>query len=184
MATSPKKFRFLIRTAQPDDLGACLALSHAQEIPSVWQVQTRETDAGLSLSFQALTLPRPIRLDYPRNSAALQHDLQTAEGWLVAEQAAQILGYVQMNLLEADRRVWVRNLVVDEAWRRRRIGKALLEQARLWAQGRRCQQLTLETTPRNVPAIRFMQGQGLRFCGYHEHYYANQDLALFFGQSL
>jgi hypothetical protein len=37
---------------------------------------------------------------------------------------------------------------------------------------------------KNYPAIAFCKKQGMAYCGYSDRYYANQDIALFFGLHL
>ncbi len=52
------------------------------------------------------------------------------------------------------------DLRVDPALRRRGIGAALFDRAVLWAQGRGCVQLDVETQDVNVPACRFYASRG------------------------
>jgi ribosomal protein S18 acetylase RimI-like enzyme len=42
----------------------------------------------------------------------------------------------------------------------------------------------LEMQAKNLPAIRLAQGHGYEFCGYNDHYYLTQDVALFFARAL
>jgi hypothetical protein len=37
---------------------------------------------------------------------------------------------------------------------------------------------------KNYPAIQFARAQGFVFCGFNDHYYMNQDIALFFGRGV
>jgi hypothetical protein len=37
---------------------------------------------------------------------------------------------------------------------------------------------------KNQPAIRLAQKHGYEFCGYNDHYYMTQDVALFFAKAL
>jgi GNAT superfamily N-acetyltransferase len=184
--TNTKRRQFIIRAAQPqNDLEACLKLRSSVETQAVWQMQMHKDNADhTQITFQTLRLPRPIRVPYPRGSAELESELKNAAGWLVAEAEAVILGFLHVELYPADGNAWVRNLVVDEPWRRRKIGRALLEQAGRWAQLQHAKRLTLETTTRSDPAIRFMLARGLAFCGFHDRYYRNQDIAVFFGLNL
>jgi len=39
-------------------------------------------------------------------------------------------------------------------------------------------------TSKNYAAIRLSQKLGFEFCGYNDHYYLTQDIALFFGRAL
>ena len=41
-----------------------------------------------------------------------------------------------------------------------------------------------ETQTKNYPAICFYRKHRFVFCGFNDRYYTNQDIALFFAQSL
>lgn len=182
--TTPKKTRFMVRPAEASDLSACLALDHSQETQDVWQMGRQETESGFQVHFNTLRLPRPIKVEYPRNTEDLRLDLGILDGVLVAEAEGIILGYAQVTVSTADRNAWLRNLVVDAPWRGHRIGRALLDQARVRARLGQATHLTAEATTRSYPAIRFLMGQGLLFCGFNDRYYLTQDIAVFFGQNL
>lgn len=182
--TSKKKTRFTIRPAQPEDIDACLKLDHSLETQHVWQVQQREGSDGTIITFQTLRLPRPIRVAYPRDADALRLDLEEVGRVLVAEAENIVLGYAQLTVTASDKNAWLRNLIVDQPYRRHRIGSALLDQAKAWALRHQANHITLETTPRSYPAIRFMLSRGLIFCGFNDRYYPSQDIAVFFGQNL
>ena len=79
---------------------------------------------------------------------------------------------------------WVSNLAVDVANRKQGIAASLLSRAQDLAHEREYQRLIVETTTKNFPAITFLQKSNLVFCGYNDLYYANHDIALFFGQNL
>lgn len=183
--TQKKKTQFLIRAATPEDILRCLQLDHSLETQIVWQMKLQESDQLIQASFETLRLPRPIRVEYPRNPQELKLALAKGEGVLVAESEDILLGYVQIQANSADQSAWIPNLVVDEPWRRRQIGRALYDQACVWAvQLHKAHHMMLETTTRSYPAIRFMLARGLSFCGFNDRYYASQDIAVFFGQNI
>jgi len=80
--------------------------------------------------------------------------------------------------------VWVTDLVVDLPRRRQGVGGVLLNAAQDWAHERSHRRLILEMQSKNVPAIRLAQKFGYEFCGYNDHYYLTQDVALFFSKAL
>jgi RimJ/RimL family protein N-acetyltransferase len=51
-----------------------------------------------------------------------------------------------------------------------------------WARNRHLMRIVLEMQSKNVPAIHMSMGLGFEFCGYHDQYFANRDIALFFGK--
>jgi len=176
--------QFAIRPALPADIPTCLQLDHSLQTDVIWQMQLRDDPARIQVTFQTLRLPRPIRVEYPREVDERRLDLQTGQGVLVAEAEGTLLGYAQIGVNRPDHSAWLRNLVVGAPFRRHRIGRALLAQAKLWAKGQSANHITLETTLKSYPAIQFMLAQGLLFCGFNDRYYASQDIAVFFGQNL
>jgi ribosomal protein S18 acetylase RimI-like enzyme len=74
--------------------------------------------------------------------------------------------------------------MVDVSMRRQGVAGALLAAAQDWAIERAHRRLILEMQSKNVPAIRLAQKFGYEFCGYNDHYYLTQDVALFFAKSL
>jgi ribosomal protein S18 acetylase RimI-like enzyme len=79
---------------------------------------------------------------------------------------------------------WVTDLAVGANMRRRGVGSALLAAAQTWAGERGMRRLMLEMQAKNLPAIRMAQKHGFEFCGYNDHYYLTQDVALFFVRAL
>jgi ribosomal protein S18 acetylase RimI-like enzyme len=75
-------------------------------------------------------------------------------------------------------------LAVEPVYRRRGIATALLRHGRQWARQEGLKLLQAEATTKNYPALRFYQKLGFQFCGFNDHYYPNQDIAVFFVQGL
>jgi ribosomal protein S18 acetylase RimI-like enzyme len=125
-----------------------------------------------------------MRTQYPRDVEQLVHDWQRGEGFFVAEIDGEVQGYVDVIAQPWQGLGWVTNLAVNRGFRRRRIGTALLGQARQWAREQGLQTVLLEATTKNYPALSLYQKLGFQFCGFNDHYYPNQDIALFFVQTL
>jgi ribosomal protein S18 acetylase RimI-like enzyme len=98
--------------------------------------------------------------------------------------ARELVGYVSLVERGIDSMSYVTDLVVGATQRRRGVGSALLGAAQEWAAGRSCRRMIFEVQSKNMPAIRLSQKFGYEFCGYNDHYYLTQDVALFFGRSL
>jgi GNAT superfamily N-acetyltransferase len=179
-----KHLRFAIRAATQEDLPACLSLDHSTASEYVWQIEAQESPERVSYSFRPVRLPRPIAVILPQEPEALLVAWQQRDYFLVAEAEGAIYGYLYMRSDSAYGIGWIRGLVVDRPWRRRRIGSALLMQARKWARTSGLQRITVDTQTKNHPAIAFCQRHGLVFCGFNDHFYPNKDIALFFTQSV
>jgi ribosomal protein S18 acetylase RimI-like enzyme len=90
------------------------------------------------------------------------------------------VGYISLLERGTASVVSITDLVVDVANRRKGVGAALLGAAQEWAASRAHRRLILELQAKNLPAIRLAQKLGYEFCGYNDHYYINQDVAIFF----
>jgi ribosomal protein S18 acetylase RimI-like enzyme len=172
-----------IRPAVATDLPRMMGLDHACTSDYVWQLDLRKETGQVSATLREVRLPRPVSVAYPRDPFALADEWQFKDAVLVAVDAS-VMGYVCVVEQSAATVAWVTDLVVAPDQRRRGIGTALLKAAQDWAVERGSAMLFFESQAKNQPAIRMAHKSGLEFCGYNDHYYANQDVALFFGRTL
>lgn len=173
-----------VRSAMPSDYDVCLDLDHSTSTDFVWQVGIDDMDGAYSISFRTARLPRSMKVLYPRAGDVLMDSWKQHATFLVAQWGLDVVGYVNLREEPSQEAAWVADLVVDRAFRMRGIGSALLRASRQWGNERRLRRLMVETQTKNYPAIKFLQKRGLTFAGYNQMYYPNQDIALFFGQSL
>lgn len=174
----------IVRPATLADLNACLLIDHSSATDHVWQMQVRESDAQVGVTFHAVRLPRQMRVEYPRDVEQLVEDWHRDEAFLVAEADSEVRGYVDLLAMPWQQMGWVANLAVERNYRRRGIATALLRQARQWARQEGLRLLQAEATTKNYPALCLYQKLGFQFCGFNDHYYPNQDIAVFFVQLL
>ncbi len=172
----------VIRDALESDLEACLQLDHTFSTDQVWQMEVQNEPGRTGVSFRVVRLPRPMRVVSTRAPEAFRLSWQAGGCLLVATVGGKVRGYLQMQADIERGTGWVRDLVVEEGWRRRGVGGALLKAARQWAREQGLSRLTVETQTKNYPAICFCEKHGLSFCGFNDQYYPNQDIALFFAQ--
>ena len=173
-----------IRPATLADLNACLSLDPNCETDHVWQMQDQRSQLRVSVAFDIVRLPRRMQIQYPRDVEQLVEDWQRGEGFFVAEVDGEVRGYVDVIAQPWLGSGKVVNLAVDRGYRRRKIGAALVGQARQWAREQGLKTVLLEATTKNFPALSLYQKLGFRFCGFNDHYYPNQDIALFFVQPI
>lgn len=183
-APHTKTLALVIRPAELADLDLCLALDPSYSTDFVWQMDLHGEDSQKAVTFRAVKLPRSMRVAYPRDRNQLLAGWKRCDGFLVACQAERIVGYAALSAHAAEGAVWTSDLIVERTLRRRGVGTALLSAAGEWARGRSLHQLLIEAQTKNYPAICFCEKQGLAFCGFNDHYYANQDIAVFFARSL
>jgi GNAT superfamily N-acetyltransferase len=173
-----------IRPTTANDIPHLIALDHTTSSESVWQLELRRDTEQLVAAFREVRLPRSIAVSFPYNPRALADEwtkksmIQTA---LVNDIPA---GYLCAQERAPASVAWVTELVVGASNRRQGVGSALLASAQSWALGRSHRRLMLEMQSKNLPMIRLAQKFGYEFCGYNDHYYLTQDVALFFGKML
>ena len=178
---------FLIRDALEGDIAVCLSLDHKYETEHVWQMQVRNEELRVEVLFTTERLPRVMEVAYPKDEALLRAMLPGNQCFLVMErkdQVGKVLGYLTMRMDRVYKRGIIQTLVIARGERHRGLGTRLVAVARRWAKEHDLSQLTIETQTKNYPAIRFSQHNGFTFSGFNDQYYPNQDIAVFFSQSL
>jgi GNAT superfamily N-acetyltransferase len=177
---------FIIRDGLEADIAACLSLDLSYETDTVWQVTIRQEVGLRQVMFRTERLPRPMQVEQPADEARLRRALSDSDCFLVAatRDPHTILGYLLMSRERSRSFALIRELGVSQPYRRRKIGTRLVRAAKTWAQENGLEQLMLETHTKNYPAIQFAQSCGLNFSGFNDQYFQNQDIAVFFSQSL
>jgi ribosomal protein S18 acetylase RimI-like enzyme len=173
-----------IRPAKSEDIPALVALEHNYVSDHVWQMDIQHDEYKTSIIFRQVKLPRSVQVAYPRQPKALVDEWTTRDGVLIASMEANIVGYACLMNNMAPKTTWVTDLVVLRRQRRQGIGTALLMACEEWAMQKQKRRIILEMQPKNFPAISLAQKMGFDLCGYNDHYYTNQDIALFFSKWL
>lgn len=173
-----------IRPALAEDIPQLAAIEHNYKSNYVWQMDMTQEDGQIRVTFRDIRLPRPVTVDYPRDPHLLAEDWATRSGLLVAVLDGIPVGYVSMEEAISPKTAWITDLAVAEEVRRKGIASALVLAALEWGRQRKNRRVILEMQSKNYAGIRLAALLGFEFCGYNDHYYANQDIALFFAQYL
>jgi ribosomal protein S18 acetylase RimI-like enzyme len=181
-----------IRPANASDIPALAAIDHRYLSDYVWQIETTPrahtdpllTETVQAVRFRQVRLPRQAWVEYPGSPRRLLADWQTRPGLLVAVLQNQPVGYISMLLGPAPNTSWVTDLAVHWAVRRQGIGSALVLAALEWADQMSCRTLVLEMQARNFPAMQLAEKLGFEFCGYHDRYYADREVGIFYCKTL
>jgi ribosomal protein S18 acetylase RimI-like enzyme len=171
-----------IRPADAGDIPVLVGIEHDYKSSYVWQMDLVSEDGQIRATFRDIRLPRPVTVEYPRNPQSLLADWEDRSGLLVAILQGEPIGYVALDEAISPKTAWITDLVVAEAQRRKGIASALVLAAQEWARTRKNRRVILEMQSKNYAGIRLCAKLGYEFCGYNDHYYANQDIALFFAQ--
>jgi ribosomal protein S18 acetylase RimI-like enzyme len=174
---------FSIRPTLAGDLLRLMGMDHSLTSDYVWQLELRKDTAQIVTTFREVRLPRPITLAYPGNPASLVDEWSRRSMMLTALSDREPVGY--LSLFDRPASVaWIADLVVAPEWRRRGVASSLLGAAQEWGGRQNHRRLFLEIQSKNQPALRLAQKHGYEFCGYNDHYYLAQDVALFFAKAL
>lgn len=176
--------KFKIRPAVSADIARLVAFDHTCESDYVWQVDLEKEAREIKVRLREVRLPRAVQVQYPRDPLLLPDEWSGQARTFVAVHSGIQVGYIRVLAQDSAASLWVVDLVVAAAARRRGIATALVQFVEAWARTRHLRQLFMEVSSKNHPAICFARQMGFRFSGYNEHYYYNQDVALFFGKFL
>jgi ribosomal protein S18 acetylase RimI-like enzyme len=174
-----------IRPAGVSDLSPLVKIEHTYQSLYVWQMDRIIEDGQIVVNFRLTRLPRPVRVEY-----AGSHPLLNQENWsryqavLVATMAQVPVGYICLSSQFVPKTLWITDCVVKEDQRRQGIGSALILAAQEWGAEHGFRKAILEMQSKNHPAIQLARKLGYEFCGYNDHYFSNQDIALFFSRAL
>ena len=171
-----------IRPVVATDIPRLMGLDHSASSEYVWQLELRHDAGQVVAAFREVRLPRPIPLTYPHDPFSLGDEWTRMATMLVALSEKDAVGYLGLMERPASS-AWVTDMVVTPSWRRRGVASALLDSAREWAEQRGHRRVFLEMQSKNQAGIRLAQKHGYEFCGYNDHYYTTQDVALFFARA-
>jgi len=173
-----------IRPAVLNDLPALSAIEHSFETLYTWQMDRNIDESQVMVNFREIRLPRPVRVEYPRSLDFLGGDGFQQSVILTALLGGSPVGYLRMKEEQEPRTAWIKDLGIRKDARRQGIASVLILAAQDWAAQRTLKRVIIEAQSRNVAAIRLIAKLGYEFCGYNDHYYASQDIALFFARYL
>ncbi len=173
-----------IRSAVAEDMPILVGFEHHYKSSYVWQMDLKIDEGQVSTVFREIRLPRVSSVEYPRNPSALLEDWADRSAIFVGVLDDKPVGYISLNEGISPTTAWVTDLVVSAPLRRKGIASALVLAAQTWARHRNNRRMILEMQSKNNPGIHLALKLGYEFCGYNDHYYVNQDIALFFAQFL
>jgi GNAT superfamily N-acetyltransferase len=173
-----------LRPTVASDLSRLMNFDHSISSEAVWQLELRRDAGQINASFREVRLPRSTDVSYPHDPYSLADDWVRRSMMYTAYSGADPVGYISLLERGTASIVWITDLVVAADGRRKGVASTLLAAAQEWATSRSHRRLIIEMQSKNFPAIRLAQKNGFEFCGYNDHYYLTQDVALFFSKAL
>jgi ribosomal protein S18 acetylase RimI-like enzyme len=173
----------IIRPMTEDDIPALAGIRPGFVSDTVLHVERLGSgiEGGWRLVERRLPVPfdKGSGYDFDANERArIRQRLLRGDGLhLVVEWRGRIVGVLDVTPEEWNSTAWVWNLMLDQAVRRRGLGRALFGRAVAWARRLGYRALVFETQTNNVPACKFYAAMGCRLDGLRETLYTNDDMA-------
>ncbi len=169
-----------IRPAISTDIPALMVMDHSYMTDHVWQMALNSTQTENTIAFREIRLPRLMRVGYPRDPGRLADEWTNSSGIFVAANDQTYLGYLIIESGTAPETGWVTDLVTDAPRRREGVATKLLAAARRWCREQGLSRMTLEMQSKNFPSLNLARKLGFVLSGYHDKYYPDEEIALFF----
>lgn len=168
-----------IRAFDIDDKKFLRSIEHGYYTDYVWQMSLDIRSEKVQTTFQRVRLPRQVFVSYPRKWEMIIQDLDQAEAVLIAELNNNLVGYINLRSDQHSCVASVSDLIVSAAMRRQGIASGLMMATMDLCINRRFHTLILEVQSKNDPAIKMANKLGFSFCGFQDHYFPNQEMAIF-----
>ena len=173
-----------IRHAVSTDITALMGMNHNYQTDHVWQMALSPSQSETSITFREVRLPRLIRVEYPRDPSRLADEWTNSSEILIAVADQTYLGYLIIESGTAPETGWVTDLVTDAPYRREGVATKLLSTARRWCREQGLARMTLEMQSKNYPSLSLARKLGFVLSGYHDKYFPDEEIALFFTLNL
>ena len=173
-----------IRPAISTDIPELVQINHHGQTDYVWPVNQVVNEGEITIQFRECAFRARcgwVSLPCLGSASQLEGPGRPAGGLPGRREA---VGYIGLSDDHHPSTAWVTDLVVAPEFRRQGIATALLLAAQNWGIQRRLREMQLGVQSKNYPAIRLAVKLGFDFCGYNDHYYSSQDIALFFTRFL
>jgi GNAT superfamily N-acetyltransferase len=173
-----------IRHAVSTDISALMDMDHSYQTDHVWQMALSPTQSETTITFREVRLPRLMRVEYPRDPGRLADEWTNSSEIFVAVADQTYLGYLIIESGNAPETGWVTDLITDAPHRREGVATKLLATARRWCNEQGLSRLTMEMQSKNFPSLSLARKLGFILSGYHDRYYPDEEIALFFTLNL
>ncbi len=171
-----------VRPVTIKDVESLTAFEHGYYSEHVWQLAMDFDAQGIQTGFRRVRLPRRVFVAYPRKRESIFSDLAQTETFLLAELDNRAVGYIKVYAEPESKVLRVSDLVISAPMRRQGIASGLLLALMNLASNRDFINIVLEMQSKNDPAIGMASKMGFNFCGFRDHYFPNQELALFYSR--
>jgi ribosomal protein S18 acetylase RimI-like enzyme len=140
-----------------------------------YDVEINHTDDSFNVSFVKKPFDNPYKRRPNENDKLFQAWWDDIKAWGIVENG-RLIACIETAVEEWSNRLRVTELWIDDAYRRKGIGTALMDVAVQRAKDEKRRVIMLETQSRNVSAIGFYLAYGFSLIGFDACAYQNNDL--------
>jgi GNAT superfamily N-acetyltransferase len=174
----------LVRPAVSPDIEILVHFDHTVKTKKVWQMIQDRSEDGIKTGFKETDLPREMKIQYTHSPEDLLNQWKNFSMVFVGCIDNAPIGYLTISTLYSPEMIWIKDIVINDGWRRNGIGTTLIQAASDWAKARKYFRMTVEMSSKNYPAISLARKMGFEFSGFNDNYFSNNDLAIFFARYL
>jgi len=171
-----------IRLARSEDFEQLSTFEHGYYTEYVWQMDLALNSENEAVEFRRIRLPRRVFVPYPRERRMILDDIEHAEAVLLAFSDSRPVGYLKILAERENGVARVTDLIISSPMRRNGVASGLLLATLELGSHRGFRNILLELQSKNDPAIQMAHKLGFNFCGFRDHYFPNQELALFYSR--
>jgi ribosomal protein S18 acetylase RimI-like enzyme len=169
-----------IRPAISSDIPELMSFDHSVSTGHIWQVDANIVEREISVRLLETRLPRPLTLAYPKRVEEMADTWTEHSLFLIARMDAKLVGYLTLSIEKDTRTALITNLVVNANFRNQGIASGLVVAVRNHLRNTGIRRLLMAIPVRNEAALALATKLKMTFCGYINHYFVNQDAALFY----
>ncbi len=173
-----------VRSAVLEDIPKIMEIDHSYHTDRVWQLDIVSDERYIGVNFRENRLPRSVKVEYPRSTKLLFKDWIHRDALLVAIVDDQPAAYISISTDLAPLSGWITDLAVKPGIRKQGVATGLIMAGEDWVVTHGLRRMIVDMQSKNLPAISLFRKMGYDFCGYNDHFYSNQDIALFFSHYL
>ena len=143
---------------------------------SYYDVEIKHTDGAFNVSFIKKPYDTPFEKMPDNTDKLFQPWWDDIKAWGIVENG-RLIAIIETAAEEWSNRLRVTELWIDDEYRRRGVGTALMDIAMQRAKNEKRRALMLETQSRNEAAIAFYLAYGFTLIGFDACAYQNNDLS-------
>jgi ribosomal protein S18 acetylase RimI-like enzyme len=173
-----------IRPAVSSDIPELMRFDHTVETTHIWQMASTKDEHQMDFHFVESRLPRPLRLAYPKRFEELADNWTKHNLFLTARMNGNLAGYLILSIDYETKIALITDLVVNTPVRNQGIASGMVISVINGLRNKGLRKLSIAVPVRNHAAISLVKRLKMDFNGFIDHYFINQDGALFFSMSV